>query len=103
MATWSADEIFFVEKCGSYPSQTQMAKHLPHHPGTPSNVKREWHTNCRDKHISEPGYRRSDGCQAICEEIAKKGIRTRPQERTERVIRKECESAGTLDSSQRRG
>src|SRR5882757_6924835 len=91
-----------MEKCGGYSSQTQMAQHLHHHPGTPSNVKREWYTNHRDKHVSEPGHRRSDDCQATCKKIAKDSIQTRPQERTQRVIRKECESARTLDSSQRR-
>src|ERR1700733_7068899 len=91
-----------MEKCGGYPSQAQMAQHLQHYPGTPSNVKREWYTNHRDKHVSEPGHRPSDDSHATCEKIAKDGIQTRPQERTERVICKECESAGTLDSSQRR-
>src|ERR1700730_1870906 len=90
-----------MEKCGRYPSQTQMAQHLQHYPCTPSNVKREWYANHRDKHVSEPGHRPSNGCQATCKKIAKDGIQSRPQERTERVIRKECESAGTLDSSQR--
>src|ERR1700735_3387752 len=89
-----------MEKCGRYPSQAQMAQHLHHHPHTPSNVKPERYTNHRDKHISELGYRRSNDCQATCKKITKDGIQTRPQERTERVIRKECESAGTLDASQ---
>src|ERR1700730_10599704 len=91
-----------MEKCGRYPSQTQMAQHLQHYPCTPSNVKREWYANHSDKHVSEPGHRPIDDCQATCKKIAKDGIQTRPQERAERVIRKECESAGTLDSSQRR-
>jgi hypothetical protein len=63
-----------MEKCGGYHSQTQMAQHLRHHPGTPSNVKREWYTNRRDEHVSESGHRPSNDCQATCKKIAKDGI-----------------------------
>ena len=87
-----------MEKSGGYPSQAQMAQHLQHYPGTPSNVKREWYTN-RHNSVSELGHRPSDDCQATCKKIAQDGIQTRPQERTERVIRKEYEPAGALDSA----
>jgi hypothetical protein len=84
-----------MEKCGGYPLQAQMAQHLHHYPGAPSNVKREWYANHRDQHVSKPGHRPSDDCHATCEKIAKDSIQTRPQEQTERVICKECECAGT--------